>query len=266
MLYLIPTPIGNLSDISFHALGVLKSVPTIICEDTRVTKSLLHLLEEKYDFHFDKKTFLSLHSHNEANFFKNIDPKLFETDLAYLSDAGMPGLSDPGLALVKYAQKTSMDYEVLSGANAALLALVASGLCEKEFTFLGFLPKKANLDKILQNPYPSVIYESPLRVLQLIKDFALQDPSRQIFCIKEASKKFEKKFWGKASEVVAKLEEANLKGEWTVVVAGGKVEYENSTLNRKDLEALPIKPRLKAKLIAKLTGMNPKALYEELLD
>ena len=132
MLYLIPTPIGNLSDISSRALEVLQSCEILICEDTRVSKKLLNLLSDKFQISFKISQFYSLHTHNEAEFFAGFDAALLrEKVCAYVSDAGMPCISDPGIALVKFAQRSGITYEVLSGANALLLAAAASGLVEK---------------------------------------------------------------------------------------------------------------------------------------
>lgn len=271
MLYFIPTPIGNLSDISSRALELLKSVKTIVCEDTRSTKALCHLLNQKYDLDINPNSFLSLHTHNEKEFFTNLKPELFEEDLAYVSDAGMPGLSDPGVALIRYAQEQKLSYEVLPGANAALLGLVASGLCDKEFTFIGFLPsagrqREKELEKVLLSPYPCVLYESPLRILKLVQEVVKLDPQRELFLIKEASKKFETKFKGTAQSLIKALSKANCKGEWCAVVSKAKKEYENSTLVENDILSLQIPPKIKAKLLAKLSGKSPKQVYQELLE
>ncbi|HBD8855424.1 TPA: 16S rRNA (cytidine(1402)-2'-O)-methyltransferase, partial [Campylobacter jejuni] len=142
MLYFIPTPIGNLSDISFRALELLKTCDLVFCEDTRVSRSLISLLNTKFhtDIHISK--FIALHSHNEKEVLASIDLKIFEKNVAYLSDAGMPGISDPGKALVEFAQENNIAYEILPGANAALVALVSSAFCQKEFIFIGFLANK----------------------------------------------------------------------------------------------------------------------------
>lgn len=206
MLYFIPTPIGNLSDISFRALELLKTCDLVFCEDTRVSKSLISLLNTKFhtDIHISK--FIALHSHNEKEVLASIDLKIFEKNVAYLSDAGMPGISDPGKALVEFAQENNITYEILPGANAALVALVSSAFCQKEFIFIGFLANKGkerqkDIEKILNFPYPSIIYESPKRILSLVEQIMILDSQREIFLIKEISKKFEKKFKGNAKEL-----------------------------------------------------------------
>ena len=153
MLYFLPTPIGNLDDISKRCLDILNLCDIIICEDSRVTKSFINLLNSKYNLEINPSEFYSLHTHNESEFFAKFDPNnLIEKIVVYVSDAGMPCISDPGVALVRFAQNNSINYEVLSGSNALLLAVAASGLVEKEFSFLGFLPNTSrDRDLALQN-------------------------------------------------------------------------------------------------------------------
>ena len=270
MLYFVPTPIGNLSDISAYALEVLKSAEVAICEDTRVSKQLLNLLSQKFAIEFKISEFYPLHTHNEAEFFAKFDTEKFlQKTCVYLSDAGMPCISDPGVSLVKFAIKNQIPYEVLSGANALLLGVVASGIVQKEFSFLGFLPntgKERNLaiENLMKSPYPCVIYESPKRVLNLVENLEKIDKNREIFLIKEATKKFETKFSGKICEVLKNLQTANLNGEWCVVV--DKCEFKGfDRISEDDILNLEIPPKTKAKLLAKITGKNAKEIYENLI-
>ena len=132
MLYFLPTPIGNLKDFTLRGLEILSKADVIICEDTRVCKSLLHLIKEKLNTPNKAKEILSLHTHNEKEFTKNLAQLDFENQIiVYLSDAGMPSISDPGSFLVRFAQNENLNYEVLPGAHAALTAFVASGFSEK---------------------------------------------------------------------------------------------------------------------------------------
>lgn len=269
MLYFIPTPIGNLNDISKRSLELLQSCEFLICEDTRNTKSLCSLLNQKYELNINPKGFLALHSHNEDLFFKKIDPDIFKQNIAYVSDAGMPGLSDPGVALIRYAKENGLDYEVLPGANAALLAIVASGFCTKEFIFIGFLANKgkqrqSELEKLLLNPYPSIVYESPKRILALVNELAKLEANRELFLIKEATKLHESKYFGKASDVASSLSQANLKGEWVLIIKAQNQDFVKSKLCEDDIMQLDIAPKIKAKLLAKLSGKNPKELYKKL--
>ena len=276
MLYFIPTPIGNLSDISYRALQILGTCESIICEDTRVCKSLFALLNAKFDAKIQSKRFIALHSHNEKEFVANLDKSLFEKNVAYLSDAGMPCISDPGVMLVRWAQENGVDYEVLSGANAALVAVAASGLCEKEFTFIGFLSNKGkerqrDIERVLENAYPSVIYESPKRILALINELAKIEPQRELFAIKEISKKFEKKFKGSAIELAKALKNENLNGEWVLIIAplkdGKKASEKNGIfLSKDDIMALSLSTKDKAKLLAKFEPKQTKEIYHQLLS
>ncbi|MFQ6342749.1 16S rRNA (cytidine(1402)-2'-O)-methyltransferase [Campylobacter sp. VTCC 70190] len=270
MLYFIPTPIGNLSDISFRALELLKTCELVFCEDTRVSKSLISLLNAKFhaDIHIVK--FIALHSRNEKEVLASIDLAIFEKNVAYLSDAGMPGISDPGRALVEFAQKHKLAYEILPGANAALVALVSSAFCKKEFIFMGFLANKGkdrqkDLEKLLNHPYPSIVYESPKRILSLIEQIAIYEPERQIFAMKEISKKFENKFKAKAQELLQILKTSNLNGEWVVIIEAKEKDFSHNTLCEQDILELDLALKSKAKLLAKMSGKNPKELYQKLL-
>ena len=276
MLYFIPTPIGNLADITQRALSILGACELIFCEDTRVCKALLNLLDKKYPLFSilsTPKRFKALHSHNEREFFANLDREIFSQDVAYLSDAGMPCISDPGTALVRFAQENSIAYEVLSGANAALVAVAASGLCEKEFVFLGFLSPKfksrqSELERALECEFPVILYESPKRILALIKEIAKIAPEREIFAIKEISKKFEKKFKDSAKALEIVLESENLNGEWCVVIAANKAKKsakkESICLNKSDIMALNISAKDKARLLARLSEASAKQIYKQI--
>lgn len=186
-----------------------------------------------------------------------------------MSDAGMPCISDPGSELVAFAQSANISYEVLPGANAALLAVAASALVAKEFSFLGFLAntghqRQVELESALNSKIPIVIYESPKRILDLIEKIASLEPERKIFAIKEATKKFESKFFGTAKEVANTLKSANLNGEWALVLEG-KEGKNAEGITQNDILELDIPPKIKAKLLAKLSGENAKKIYENLI-
>lgn len=266
MLYFAPTPIGNLGDISARCLDILKASKVIICEDTRVGKSLFNLL----GIPLKEKNFFCLNSHNFQKFISSFDTARFSDEIcAFISDAGMPCISDPGYELVKFSQNNQINYEVLPGANAALLAAAASGIVKKEFSFFGFLantnPKREqDLNKALNSQIPVIIYESPKRVLDLVQKIALLEPNKELFAIKEATKKFETKFFGTAAEVAGKLESANLNGEWALVLAP-KENQNTGAISTDDILALDVAPKIKAKLLSKLTGQNTKKIYENLI-
>ena len=271
MLYFIPTPIGNLNDISFRVLSVLESCEFLFCEDTRVSKSLIALLNTRFNAKIYPKKFISLHSHNEKELLEKLDLSIFDKNTAYVSDAGMPTISDPGKYLLEFALKNKLSYEVLPGANAALVALVSSSFCEKEFIFMGFLAhrgkeRQKDIEKLLSNPYPSIVYESPKRILSLVKELANLDANKELFAIKEISKKFQTQFKGRAKELLKELENANLKGEWVLVVQGNfKQEFNTNTLCEKDILELDLPLKIKSKLLAKMSGKSPKEFYKKLI-
>ncbi len=317
MLYFIPTPIGNLSDISLRSLELLSACEIVFCEDTRVCKHLITLLNDRFKTCIKPQKILSLHTHNEKEVLEKLDLKLFEKNVAYLSDAGMPGISDPGFALIQFALKHKLSYEVLPGANAALVALVSSNLCEKEFIFLGFLANKGKerqkeienlllnpyptiiyeaptrilalvqtiakefiflgflankgkerqkeIENLLLNPYPTIIYEAPTRILALVQTIAKLEPERELFAMKEISKKFQTSFRGRAEELVGELKNANLNGEWVLVVAKSSQNFSSNSLCESDILALDLPLKVKSKLLAKMSGKNSKELYQKLL-
>ncbi len=269
MLYFIPTPIGNLEDISLGSLRLLERVSTLFCEDTRVTKKLLHLLSERYDFKPNIRNFISLHSHNEKSLLEKLDPALFEEEVAYMSDAGMPGISDPGCALIIYAQRHDIPYRVLPGANAALLAYVASGYCETKFLFFGFLPHKGKaresaLHEALYSGYTTILYEAPHRLTKLLEQIAAIAPERELFLLKEATKLHEKHFRGTAPSLQKTLSQEKIRGEWVAVLKASV----NKTIpiTEEEILSLDLPKKQAARLLAKITGKSPKDCYRSLLD
>lgn len=268
MIYFIPTPIGNLDDISLRSLKILSEIEVFFCEDTRITKKLLSLLAQRHGLTFKAKKFISLHSHNEQKFLQTVDKTIFEQDVAYVSDAGMPCISDPGAFIIKYAQENGLGYEVLPGANAALLAYASSGFSNPKFLFYGFLPHKGKertsaLAKILHCEYPVIVYESPHRLEKFIAELVGLAPQRRVCFIKEATKKFETKIFGQMQEVAKKIEQVPIKGEWVIVIENlPKIEGESIT--QEDILALNLPPKQKAKLLAKLSGRSIKECYNDL--
>ncbi len=269
MLHFIPTPIGNLEDVSLRSLKLLESAKTLFCEDTRVTKKLINLLKERQLIHpLHEQNFLSMHSHNEKEVLSKLSPEIFDEEVVYVSDAGMPGVSDPGCELVRYAQEHNIAYDVLPGANAALLAYASSGFCESRFLFYGFLPHKGTnrvnaLHEALYNGFITIVYESPHRIVKLIEQICNIDPKRELFLIKEATKMHQKRFKGTAQEILESLKIQNIKGEWVVVINSDKKEL--GVISVEDIVKLDLPKKQAAKLIAKITGKSPKQCYHELL-
>ena len=269
MLTLVPTPIGNIGDISLRAIEALSDADILLCEDTRVTKKLIHILKERYNTHFkENQEFISLHSHNELAFIQKMEPSFFEQNIVYASDAGMPGVSDPGQALVAYCLEQNIQYDVLPGANAVLTAFVASGFCETKMLFLGFLDHKGNsrsegLQRALHNGYTTVLYESPHRLEKLLLELDKEAKTREIFLAKELTKKYQKYFKGTASQILQKLD-GNFRGEWVVVIKAS-VEQQSSAVSERDILELDLPKKVQAKLISKITGENIKEIYQRLL-
>jgi len=268
LVYFIPTPIGNLDDISVRSLKLLAECKTLFCEDTRITKKLLNLLSQRHQISFQITNFISMHSHNEASVLSSINLALFNETVGYLSDAGMPGVSDPGNALIRFCQEHTLAYEVLPGANAALLAYVTSGIQTHQFLFYGFLSHKGTerqneLFEALNAPYAIILYESPHRIEKLIEELAHYAPNRTIFAIKEATKLYEKRFFGTSLEVQSAFENANLKGEWVIVITP-EVKHDGEAITKEDILGLDLPPKQKAKLLSKLTGMSVKEWYSAL--
>lgn len=218
-VYVVPTPIGNLEDITYRALNVLKSVSIIAAEDTRNTRKLLN--------YFDISTRLvSYHEHNKNSREQQLLEYLENGEkVAVVSDAGMPSISDPGYELVQAAIEMDKPVVVLPGANAALCALVGSGLPANEFLFYGFLPRKrkekvTELERLKTGKATMLFYESPYRLKDTIKDILEQFGNRQAVTARELTKKFEEYARGTLEELLNWSKERELKGEFCLVVEG----------------------------------------------
>ena len=273
MLYFVPTPIGNLDDISYRTVAVLLETNLYLCEDTRVTKKLLTLLSDRLniDFKISSKEFISLHSHNEAKFVEQSTKEYFENKtISYVSDAGMPCVSDPGALLVDFCIKNNIKYDVLPGANALLTAYAMSGYNKKEFTFFGFLVHKGKqrtqeLQSVLSSKYVTILYESPHRLLKFLEEISSLEPQREIFMVKELTKMYQKSFKGTTLELYTQFKKENIKGEWVIVV-DATIQSDGEIITAKDIQDLTLPPKQKAKILSKLTGQKTKDIYNELMD
>ena len=211
MLYIVSTPIGNMKDITLRALEVLESVDLIAAEDTRHTAKLL----AHYDIH---KPMISYFEHNKMERGALLISKLQNGEnIALVSDAGTPGISDPGEHLVKLAIENDIEYTVIPGPAACINALVASGLSTRRFTFEGFLPedKKEFAERIAylkENELTSVFYESPHNIEKTIRAFAAVTGERKIVLCREMTKKFEETVRGSAEELLIRFETIPPKG------------------------------------------------------
>ncbi len=217
--FLVPTPIGNLEDITLRALRILKEVDFIYAEDTRNTLNLLKF----YDINNILKSY---HSYNEHKIQKFIINSLNDgSKIALVTDAGTPGISDPGYLIVKACLMNNIEIECLPGPTAFVPALVKSGLPIDRFTFEGFLPhkkgRKKRLESLINETRTMIFYESPYRILKTIDDFiSYFGPSREASVSREISKKFEETVNGKLESIKHHFEEGKIKGEFVLVVQG----------------------------------------------
>lgn len=230
-LYLVPTPIGNLEDITFRAIRVLKEVDLILAEDTRTSAPLLK------HFGIDKKVFAH-HQHNEHKASSEIIKFLKEgQNIALISDAGTPAISDPGFFLVREALKNDIEVNCLPGATAFVPALVNSGLPNDQFVFEGFLPVKkgrqTRMKKLATEERTMIFYESPHRLLKTLTEFAeFFGAERQISVSRELSKLYEENVRGTVLEVKTHFEHNILKGEFVICVGGFMETKEKGTKNK----------------------------------
>ena len=219
MLFLVPTPIGNLKDITLRAIEVLKEVDFILAEDTRTTSHLLN--------HYQITKQLSpYHQHNEHKVLQHLVSQLLEgKNIAIVTDAGTPGISDPAFLLVRECIKVGVKVECLPGATAFVPALVNSGIPTNRFCFEGFLPLKKGRQTLLkyltEEERTLVFYESPLRLVKTLEEFSTYfGENRRCSVSRELTKMFEEHKRGTLKEVAAYFKEKTVKGEIVIVVAG----------------------------------------------
>ncbi|MDQ2234107.1 16S rRNA (cytidine(1402)-2'-O)-methyltransferase [Ligilactobacillus animalis] len=272
-LYLVPTPIGNLQDMTFRALEILEQVDLICAEDTRNTMRLLN--------HFEIKTpQISFHEHNTQERIPYLIEKLQAgQDLAQVSDAGMPSISDPGHELVKACIQADIAVVPLPGANAALSALIASGIAPQPFMFYGFLPRKKNeqsevLEQLEQQTCALIFYEAPHRLKKTLQAMqAVFGPEREIALCRELTKRYEEFLRGTLADAVEWATNEEIRGEFVLVVQG------NSAPRAKKADPLlelplaeqvtaliaqkQLKPNAAIKEVAKLNGLKKQDVYNE---
>ena len=267
-LYLVPTPIGNLQDMTFRSVQILKEVDLICAEDTRNTGLLLK--------HFEVET--KQYSFHEHNAYEKI-PDLLERlksglSLAQVSDAGMPSISDPGHDLVKAAIAEDIPVVALPGASAGITALIASGLAPQPHIFYGFLPRKKGqqidfFKEKLSYPETQIFYESPYRVADTLENMHEVYGNRQVTLVRELTKLYEEYQRGSISEVLDYITSNPLKGECLLIVAGASENdrEENITSDVTPVEAVKaliasgMKPNQAIKTVAKERKMNRQELY-----
>ncbi|AAP78342.1 16S rRNA (cytidine(1402)-2'-O)-methyltransferase [uncultured Helicobacter sp.] len=285
MLILVSTPIGNLEDITLRALEAFKQADIILCEDTRVAKKLLELLISRSllqiptdmdcQSFIESKQFKSFHSHNQEEFIDSLHKEMFASCVLYLSDAGTPCISDPGAKLISYAITHDIDFDVLPGACALNVAFCGSGIESTPFVFAGFLPHKKTHrhSKLIQlshldmgDSYSVICYESPHRILETLHDIALLLPHIRIIVQKELTKLHQQRYYGSAQEVIAILKDVTIRGEWVIIFdfSSSHIKQEK-TLSYEDIFILDIPPKIKAKILSKISGHSIKQCYEEIL-
>ena len=268
-LYLVPSPIGNLNEISPRIKETLSSVDFIACEDTRNTQKLLSLIGIS-------KPCISCHEHNEQKESEIIVKKILNgQDCAYLSDAGFPCISDPGFLLVKECIKSNINIIPLSGPNAALLALIASGLDTDHFLFYGFLnpkisKKETEIEKLSSFPYTIILYESPHRINETILSLYKVLGNRKLVIARELTKKFEEFIRSDLKTLSSSNQE--YKGELVLVLEGYKeIEKDNISLDKsvldkaKKLESLNYSKKEIASILSTLYELNKNQIYKELI-
>ena len=266
-LYIVATPIGNLNDISQRALNILKNVSLVICEDTRQTKKLMN----KFSFSNNLISFNKENSLNKIS--KLIEELKTGKSIALVSDAGMPGICDPGENLVSEVKSEGLRVICIPGACAAITALVSSGMPSSKFIFEGFLPKK-NIDRekilfeISKSEKTTIIYESPRRLKKLLSDLLeFCEGEREIMVARELTKKFEEHVGNNINNAIMYFKDKEVKGEITLVIKGRKKERQQE-LDKADLKR-DLQELMKAglslsaasKYLAKKNGIKKSIIY-----
>lgn len=266
-MYFCPTPIGNLRDITLRVLDVLREADCIACEDTRVTLKLLNAYQIR-------KPLLSYHAHNIPQATRDILKLVREGKVvAFVSDAGMPGIQDPGMELVLRLLEEGVPFEVLPGPSAFLLGVVYSGFAFSGFIFLGFLPRKGRerreiLKKVLLLPQATVLYESPRRLLETLGDIReIAGGERRVLVARELTKIHEEILRGAVAEVEEMLKGRDVLGEVVIVVEGAPKRKEEVQVPRRLLELLRRRGFTQKDIVALLSeglGIEKNALKRQL--
>ena len=267
-LYIVGTPIGNLNDLSYRAINILKNVSLIACEDTRQTKKIL----SRYEF---SNNLISFNKHNSFNKIPKIINDLKDgKSIALVSDAGLPSICDPGEDLVKETKANGLNIVCIPGPCAALTALVSSGLPSSKFIFEGFLPKKkSEREKILldisKNAKTTVLYESPHRLhnlLKQLKEFCCGEREIQVF--RELTKKYEEHIGNNIYEVLENIEDIEILGEITIVIKGinekdNSLEFDKNELKKELNELVEAGLSLSAasRYLAKRSNLTKNLIY-----
>ena len=265
-LYLVATPIGNLEDITYRAVRTLSEVSVIAAEDTRTTRKLL----THYDIH---TPLVSFHEYSDAGRIEGLIRRLRDEDVAVVSEAGMPAISDPGYNLVSAAIERGIQVTPVPGPSALVAAVAASGLPTDRFLFVGFLPNRASrrrkaLEELRQLPHTLVCYESPHRLLAMLGDAGDILGDRQIVVARELTKLHEEIWRGAISDAIRHFEERRPRGEFTLVIAGEQVDEEARRWSEdevlkavKECRRRGLSAREAAREVAKVAGWSRRDVY-----
>jgi 16S rRNA (cytidine1402-2'-O)-methyltransferase len=266
-LYIVSTPIGNLEDITLRALDTLKKVDYIACEDTEHSLKLLNYYEIK-------KPLISYWSEKEKVRAEEIIQKIKAGhNVALITDAGTPGISDPGAVIISRAIEEDIEIIPVPGPTALIAALSISGLNTEEFTFIGFLPvkqtqRRKKLLELSSERRTLVFYEAPHRILQSLDDMLEVFGVRRICVARELTKMFEEVQRGRLSEVLERLEESKIAGEYVIVIEGALEKDRSIEEALKEVRELMKKGKGRkeaVKIVSELYGLSKKELYEESL-
>jgi len=258
-LLVCATPIGNLDDVTLRVLEALRSADIVLCEDTRHTRTLL----QRHDI---AARTLSYHEHNEAARTAELLPRLAAGEtVALVTDAGMPGISDPGARIVRAAIEAGVPVTVLPGPSAVETALVASGLVGERYQFLGFLPRGQKAwAELVGVAWPSVAFESPQRLPETLRSLAAFDPAREVAVCRELTKRFEEVARGSAAELAERFADPP-KGEITLVVgpasSAAHVSEDVALAAVAELVEAGVPRRRAAELVARVSGIARNRLY-----
>ena len=264
MLAVCATPIGNLDDVTLRVLSELAEADLVLCEDTRHTRRLV-------ERHGIRARLRSYHEHNEAARTAEVLPRLEAGErIALVSDAGLPGISDPGARLIGAALEAGVPVTVLPGASAVDTALIAGGFAAERYQFIGFLPRgESALARVWHElaswPWPAVAFESPRRLPATLRSLAAADPGRTIAVCRELTKRHEQVVRGSAEEVAAAFTEPP-KGEITLIVGPAAkaepTELAAAAQGVAELVAAGLPRRKAAEVVARLTGLSRRRLYD----
>jgi 16S rRNA (cytidine1402-2'-O)-methyltransferase len=268
MITFVPTPIGNPQDITIRAIRAFEEANLFFCEDTRHTKHLIAILQERFGMSEIDAKFVSFNEHNGKQRISQYQDILAKEQIVYVSDAGMPVISDPGQLLVEYAQKHNIEYDVLPGATAVATAYAASGFEDGKFLFFGFLPHKGKdrakaLSDAMNNGYNTVLYEAPHRLDKLLDEIAAIDEHRELFLAKEISKKYQKYYKDSAKNLQEMLKSIDIKGEWVVIIKAKSSQTKSISFD--EVYSMDIPPKIKAKLLSSMSDKSTKEWYNLLI-